>query len=273
MYRAELLGLRTVRATTVAALVAVLGLIATQVTFVTVLPALARGDIGPGAEALGGDLPAFSLTSGAEQLAALSPLGATSGGGSLGVVVLAVTLLGVLAGTSDFRFGGIVGAALASPRRERILVAKAAATATIAAVIGLALVVVSVITLAATLATSGIPLTVGAVAAAGVLARGVLVVALLALLGLAIGVVARNQLAGVLITLSILILEPVVQATVGLITGGVPAWTQFLPVALAQSAVGSGPGLLSPAIALVALVGLTGIVLVAAAVDLRRRDV
>lgn len=273
MYRAELLGIRTVRATTVAALVAVLGLIVTQLTFVTLLPALARGDVGPGAAALGDDLPSFSLTTAAEQLGALSPLGASTGGGSLGVVVIAVALLGVLAGTSDFRFGGIVGAALASPRRERILVAKAAATATVAAVIGLALVVVSLVTLAVTLSASGIPIVIDVAAAAGVLARGVLVVVLLALLGLAIGVIARNQLAGVLVMLTILIVEPVIQATAGLIAGTAPAWSQFLPVALAQAAVGVGPAVLSPAIALVALAVLIGIVLVTAAVALRRRDI
>ena len=55
MFRAELLGLTTTTATKVSALVAVIGLILTQLMFVTVLPALARGDIGPGAEALGAD--------------------------------------------------------------------------------------------------------------------------------------------------------------------------------------------------------------------------
>lgn len=46
MFRAELLAIRSVVATKVAVLVAVLGLLATQVTLVTLLPALARGEIG-----------------------------------------------------------------------------------------------------------------------------------------------------------------------------------------------------------------------------------
>ncbi len=273
MYRAELLGLRTVLATKVAAVVAVLGLLATQLTFVTLLPALARGDIGPGAEALGDDLPSFALTSAGEQLAALSPLGTSTGSGSLGVVVIAVALLGVLAGTSDFRYGGIVGAALAAPRRGRIMVAKAGAVAAIAAVIGLALVLVSTVTLLVTLTASGTPVALGVAAAAGVLARGVLVVVALALIGLAIGVMARSQLTGVLVALAVLVLEPVVQATLGLVSGSAPLWTQFLPVALAQAAVGAGPTSLSPAIATVGLVVLTGVVVAAATVVLRRRDI
>jgi hypothetical protein len=272
MYRAELLGVRTVRATTTTALVAVLGLIVTQLAFVTLLPALARGDIGPGAEAIG-DLPATALTTMPEQLAALSPLGATSGSGSLGVVVIAMTLLGVLAGTSDFRFGGIVGAALASPRRGRIVVAKAAAVATVAAVIGLALAVVSGVTLVVSLGASGLPLALDVPAALAVLGRGVLVVVLLALIGLAVGVLIRGQLAAVLVMLSVLVLEPIVQATVGLVVGSSPAWTQFLPVALAQAAVGSAPAILSPVVAIVGVVALAAIGLVAAAVSLTRRDV
>lgn len=273
MYRAELIGVRSVLATKVAALVAVLGLAATQVTFVTVLPALARGDIGPGAAALGDDLPAFGLASSAEQLGALSPLGSTTGGGSLGIVVIAVALLGVLAGTSDYRFGGIVGAALATPRRSSILVAKAAATATVAAGIALALVVVSLATLAVTLVTSGIPIAVDPLAVAGVLARGGLVIVLIALIGLAVGVLLRHQLAAVLVMLAILVLEPIVQATAGLITGGAPIWTQVLPVALAQAAVGAAPAALPPLLALGLLAALTAASLAAAAFALRRRDI
>jgi ABC-2 type transport system permease protein len=273
MYRAELIGIRSVLATRVAAIIAIVGLVVTQLAVVTLLPALARGDIGPGAEELGGDLPSFDLGSSADQLGALSPLGSTSGTGSLGAVVIAVVLLGVLAGTSDFRFGGIVGAALASPRRGRILAAKAGAVATVGAVLGIVLVVVSTLTLIVGLAARGLPLAIDPVGAIGVVGRGVLVVLLLALLGLAIGVVARNQLAGVLVALAVLVLEPIVQGTAALVSGTAPVWTQFLPVALAQAAIGAGPAPVSPAVASIGLVVLTVIALGAAAVDLRRRDV
>jgi hypothetical protein len=273
MFRAELLAIRSVLATKVAVLVAVIGLLATQVTLVTLLPALARGEIGPGAAALGDDFPGFGLTTGADQLGALSPLGATTGGGSLGVVVLAMTLLGVLAGTSDFRFGGIVGAALASPRRERILVAKAAATGTVSAVVAIVLVIVTAGTLTVSLAVSGVPFVADALVAAGVLARGAVVVVLLALIGLAVGVIARNQLAGVLVMLAILIGEPIIQATAALMSGAAPVWTQFLPVALAQAAVGSAPAVLPPLVATAGLAVVTAVALTGAALGLRNRDV
>ena len=129
MFRAELIGLVTTTATKVTAAVAVVGLIVTQLAFVTLMPALADGDIGPGLDALGSDFPVLDLASRAVQLDALNPLGASMGSGSIGVALLAITLLGVLAGTSDDRYGGIVGAVLASPKRFRIVAAKAGAVA------------------------------------------------------------------------------------------------------------------------------------------------
>ncbi|MFJ4044248.1 hypothetical protein ACIPV2_00730 [Microbacterium sp. NPDC089987] len=272
MFRAELLGLITTTATKVSALVAVVGLIITQLAFVTVLPALARGDIGPGAAELGPDLPMLDLTSAAAQLDALNPLGASMGGGSIGIAVLAVVLLGTLAGTSDDRYGGMVGAALASPRRSRIVVGKAAAVGLAGLVIGAVMAIVSLAALLVALATSGTPFTAHIGDAVATLGRGVVAVAGLALVGLALGILVRTQLAGVITALSVLFAEPLLAATTSLITGGAPVWMQFLPVALAQNVIHGGSADMNPGAALVAFAALFAAALVAASVALTRRD-
>lgn len=271
MIRAELIGLVTTTATKVTAVASVVGLIFTQLAFVLLLPALHRGDIGPGAEELGDDLPIAELDTAAGQLGALSPLGAATGG-SIGISLLAVALLGVLAGTSDFRYGGIVGAALAQPRRKRILLAKAGATGLVALAVGAGLVVVNVAILFSTLGVAGTPLVADATDVVAVLARGTLAVLCMALIGLAIGVLARSQLAGVLVMLAILVAEPVIAAAAQLVTGSLPAWTQFLPVAVIQAAIGDRAAGLPPLVAVAAMFALTAAALVAASVALRRRD-
>lgn len=272
MFRAELLGLVTTTATKISALVALGGLLITQLSFVTLLPALARGDIGPGAEVLGPDLPVFDLASTAAQLTAINPLGASMGGGSIGMPLLAVVLLGALAGTSDDRYGGMVGAALASPRRHRILVGKTMAVGLVGLGLGVVMALASLVVLLIALAMAGIPLTADIGDVATTLVRGAIVVAGLALLGLAIGILVRTQLAGVITVLSALFAEPLITAMTSLISGGAPAWTQFLPVALAQNAIHGGSAGVNAGAALIALAALAAAALAAASVALSRRS-
>ncbi|MDQ0727365.1 hypothetical protein [Microbacterium sp. W4I20] len=273
MFRAELLGLVTTTATKVSALVAVVGLLLTQLTFVTLLPALGRGDIGPGAEALGPDFPVLDLTSAAAQLDTINPLGASMGSGSIGIALIAVVLLGTLAGTSDDRYGGMVGAALASPRRGRIVVGKGLATGLGGLVVGAAMAVVSLAALLITLAVSGTPFTAGIGDVVATLGRGVVAVAALALIGLAVGILVRTQLAGVITMLAILFVEPILAALTSLVSGGVsPVWAQFLPVALAQNIIHGGSADVNLGVALIALAALTAAALAAASVALSRRD-
>lgn len=272
MFRGELLKLTTTAATKVALAVGVLGLVATQLVLVVLLPALASGTIGPGADALGDDLPASGVATASAQLASLSPLGASGGGGSLSIAALAVLVLGVLAGTTDYRFGGIVPTALAEPRRGRILAAKVVATAVTGLVLGAAYAVVSLVALLVSLPATGTALEVGIPDIAAVMARGTGVVALLALLGLGIGVLARSQLAGVLIMLGAVVLELMTQGVAVLATGAWPLWGQALPLTLSQAAIGSTPAEIPSVVALAGLAGWVALILAAAAVAIRRRD-
>lgn len=272
MLRAEILGLVTTTATKVAAVTALVGLVLTQLAFVSFLPALARGDIGPGADALDPDLLGFDLTEAAEQLGALSPLGASMGSGSLGIVTVAVTLLGAIAATSDFRYGGIVGAVLASPGRGRVVAAKAAATGLAGLTLGGALAILGGLTLLATLVLTDMPFVADPFETAGVLLRGAVVVACLTLIGLAVGIVARNQIAGVVGVLALLVLEVTLAAISQLSAGEALGWTNLLPVALCDAAIGGGAGALPPTAALAGLLSLTAGLLAVATLVLRRRD-
>lgn len=274
MLRGELLKLSTTRASKAAVAVGVLGLIITQATLVTVLPALASGAIGPGSEALGDELPAFELGSASAQLDAASPLGYSSGTGSIGIAVLAVLILGVLAGTTDFRFGGIVSTALAQPRRGRILAAKVGAMALAGVVVGVLYFVAGFGTLLVALGLTGTELTAGGLELLGVLGRGTLVVALLAVLGLSIGLLVRSQVGAVLVMLGVLIAEVIVQAVTQLVTGALPVWAQLMPLTLGQIGVSSAAtGTLSPLAALAALAAFVTVVVAAAGVALRTRDI
>ncbi|OII39952.1 hypothetical protein [Plantibacter sp. MMLR14_011] len=274
MFRAELIGLVTTTATKVTAAVAVVGLIVTQLAFVTLMPALADGDIGPGLDALGSDFPVLDLASRAVQLDALNPLGASMGSGSIGVALLAITLLGVLAGTSDDRYGGIVGAVLASPKRFRIVAAKAGAVVLAGVALGVVLAFVSLVTLVITLAATGTPFVLGLPDLAARFGLGVLAVTALSVIGLAVGLIVRTQLAGVLTMIAILILEPIVVSSIQLVGGGTPpVWTQFLPVALAQGVIHGGTDGLGPFVVILALVALTAALTVAASAALSRRDI
>ncbi|MUK01270.1 hypothetical protein GM708_04590 [Vibrio cholerae] len=269
MLRAEILKLTTTTSTRTAVLIAALGLIITQLAFTLLLPGL-REDGSAGAEVTA-ELPVIDMGLAENQLAALNPFGASMSTGSIGVVMVAVVLLGVLAGTSDFRYGGITGAALAEPRRSRIVLAKAGATAVAGGVAGVVLAVTAFLTLAVTLLTQSTALNASLPQVLGLLGRGALAVTLLSLIGLGVGLILRNQLAAVLVMLGALVFETVLMSIVQLATGTLPAWAQLLPVSLSHAAIGSG-GALGSGPALAALAALTAIVLAAAVLTLRRRD-
>lgn len=273
MLRAELLKLTTTSASKIALAVGAAGLIVTQLMMVTLLPALASGLIGPGKDVVGDAVPVSDLVTAGGQLVVLSPLGASGGTGSIGIAVIAIVLMGVLAGTSDYRFGGILTTALAQPKRVRILAAKAAAAGIAGVVTGAVFVVVSTGTLLVTLAIANTPLSIGPAVLVAVLARSVLAIACLTMIALAVGVLARNQLIAVFVMVGILIFEMIAQSIAQLITGSVPIWAQFLPLTLTNAVIGTDPGGLPLPLAVAGLLALTVIALTLAALALRRRDI
>lgn len=160
-----------------------------------------------------------------------------AGSGSAGVSVICMLLLGVLAVTTDFRTGGIVPTALVVPSRSRVLGGKAGAVAVVALLIGAALAVLTALGLfVAVASTPGAQLLVGAGDVLGVWGRGLVVLVLFAWLGLGVGTLVRGQVAAILVVVGLVIVEPLVQAAVLLMSGGESTAAAWLPLGLGSLA-------------------------------------
>jgi len=186
---------------------------------------------------------------------------------ALGGLPLLVLLLAIVGAAGEYRHRTAAPAALVAGRDAgRLLVARAGAYAVAgAAVAALA----TVITLAV-----GLPLLAdrpGPVVSAGdvaLIAGGSLVAAaLLAVFGVALGALVRNQVAAVTGTLIVIfVVLPLVQALSGTIL-------DLTPFGAAQGVAGAGLTTLSTGAAAVVLVSWTLVALVAAVVGERRRDI
>jgi ABC-2 type transport system permease protein len=165
--------------------------------------------------------------------------------GSTGLGLFAVLMLGVLAATSEFHHATVTSTFLATPRRGRVLGAKAAACALVAPPVAVLLLVVAWTTgvLAGAISMTVETETLSAVA------RSMVVAACWALLGIGVGVAIRNQTVAVIVPLVwFLVIETLIPAygltwllpwlPGGAITalaggrypGAQPAWVAFLIV-------------------------------------------
>ncbi|GAA1407748.1 hypothetical protein [Oerskovia paurometabola] len=295
MFRAELLKLRTTRTPWVLGIVALAGMILVQALTIT-LPRVLSSLEGLGGGATVGLQASPEMTADlAPDLTGLTDLGAApvqramldllgngpAGSGSAGVSVICMLLLGVLAVTTDFRTGGIVPTALVVPSRLRVLAGKAGATAVVALVIGAALAVLTALgLLAAVASTPGAQLMVDAGDVLGVWGRGLLVLVLFAWLGLGIGTLIRGQVAAILVVVGLVVVEPLVQAAVVLLSGGTSSAAAWLPLGLGslastgQSATSALGGLapMGVGVAVLGLVAWVAVALGSGAVTFRRRD-
>ncbi|MBD7998063.1 MULTISPECIES: hypothetical protein [Oerskovia] len=295
MFRAELLKLRTTRTPWVLGIVALAGMILVQALTIA-LPRVLSSLEGLGGGATVGLQASPEMTADlAPDLTGLTDLGAApvqramldllgngpAGSGSAGVSVICMLLLGVLAVTTDFRTGGIVPTALVVPSRLRVLAGKAGATAVVALVIGAALAVLTALgLLAAVASTPGAQLMVDAGDVLGVWGRGLLVLVLFAWLGLGIGTLIRGQVAAILVVVGLVVVEPLVQAAVVLLSGGTSSAAAWLPLGLGslastgQSATSVLGGLapMGVGVAVLGLVAWVAVALGSGAVTFRRRD-
>jgi hypothetical protein len=157
--------------------------------------------------------------------------------GSIGLTTTCALLIGVLVSAGDFRHGGIVLAALATPARLRVVAHKVGAVATLLATACLGLGLLSAVVL-----ITGVGLTPGAVFeidvvnAAGVWIRSTLVLVLLGLLGLGLGLLLRSQTAAVIAVLVASILEPAIVLVTVVATGSASVVVAALPLSASQLA-------------------------------------
>ena len=186
---------------------------------------------------------------------------------ALGVLPLLVLLLAIVGAAGEYRHRTAAPAALVAGRDAgRLLVARAGAYAVAgAAVAALATVITLAVGLPLLADRPGPAVSAGDVA---LIAGGSLVAAaLLAVFGVALGALVRNQVAAVTGTLIVIfVVLPLVQALSGTIL-------DVTPFGAAQGVAGAGLTTLSTGAAAVVLVGWTLVTLVAAVVGERRRDI
>jgi len=182
---------------------------------------------------------------------------------------LLALVVGVVIVTVEWRHGTITRTFLVTPRRERVLLAKAAVAALAGAILALVSVAVVLAVAVPWLAADGATLRV--LGLAPVVGRVVLAAALWGLLGAALGAVVQSQAVGlVLAILGVLIVEPLLGALLVLL--GLDRAADFLPARALEALESTGDAGISPAGG--AAVGLAYAVIVGAlgCVRVLRRD-
>jgi ABC-2 type transport system permease protein len=185
---------------------------------------------------------------------------------------LFILLLGVMGMAGEWRHRTITSTVLAAPRRLRLLSAKTISYAV--AGIAISLIVTVTIMAIGTLILSARDLpTVGLGDLADVLWRNLVVAAYLGAFGVCIGGLIRNQIVAIvgLLLLAFAIEPPVIGLApeVGKFGPTVGAPNGFLGL---EDAFGEGDEQLTPALALLVMIGWVGLAFAAAAARLERRD-
>jgi ABC-type transport system involved in multi-copper enzyme maturation permease subunit len=183
-------------------------------------------------------------------------------------ITYVIVLLGAIGMTGEWRHRTIMSTILASPDRVRLLSAKVVASA--AACVVLVFFVTTVTMIAGTIALKANGhATLGAGGLADVMARNLVVAAVLGPLGVAIGALGRNQIVTVVGLIAVAsFLEPQLFAAA-------PSVGQFGPLSEAPTSVLGGDstdGMLAAGPALVVMVAWAAAAFGAAAVRLRNRD-
>lgn len=153
---------------------------------------------------------------------------------------------------------------LATPRRSRVLAAKAAVAAAVVAAFCAVVVIAVLAVTAAGVRSRDLDMTFDLAATAGLVGRGAAVMMLLVLLGLAVGTAVGNR--------SLALVGTIVWFALGeTVVGGVLDIARFLPGAVADEVVsgGSGDGL-GPVAAAATLVAYVAVGFAVAVVALRR---
>jgi ABC-type transport system involved in multi-copper enzyme maturation permease subunit len=193
-------------------------------------------------------------------------------GWGTGIAALFASLLGAMSITAEVRHGTIRPTFLTTPRRERVLAAKLAASGLTGLAIGLLSEALTAAIEAAGLAVRGIHIQLGASDYLQLLAGGALAGALFAAIGLGVGAVIRQQV-GAVVGLCVWLL--LIETT---LIGNVPSAGKFAPGAAAGAIAGavqtqSASKLVAPAVGLVLLAAYAAIAGAAGTVLTNRRDV
>lgn len=189
------------------------------------------------------------------------------GAGSSGAVLFA-TFAGLLAVTSEFRYGTIRPTLIVQPRRRVVLAAKLAAAVVAGAVFAVVCLILSLGAGLAILAARDVDLVPGPGDLLALAAGTVAAAVLSSLLGVAIGMLIRNQVGAIVAVVAYAFL---VDAT---LFAAAPDIGRFLPGKAGDALAGQPvDGLLSPAVGAAALAAWTLAFVAAATVRNDRTDV
>ena len=184
-----------------------------------------------------------------------------------GIMALVLAVVGT---AGEYRHGTITGAFLVTPERRRVVLAKVLAYGLAGAALGLASEVAVASVTGLWHATSDAPSTLAARDIAGIFAGSAAYWAFMAMLGVALGLLLRNQAAAVVLAVLFLLL---VQPTVAALASDV---ARYLPTA-AAGAVASDPNadtdLLSPVAGATVALAWVALLVSAGAYVTERRDV
>ncbi|MEV0378480.1 hypothetical protein [Nonomuraea sp. NPDC050643] len=185
------------------------------------------------------------------------------------IVQLLIAALGVLVASSEYGSGTMRATLAAVGRRGRLLAAKAGLTALTALPVSVASVWLMFVTSQTTLAANGAPaLMPGDPAALRLLLLGPIVFTLLALFGLALGILLRGTAAAVNISTAFLLLPILASSTPGFLRDLLH--TYWPNTAAFQAVSGTSP--LPPVVAFGVLVGFVAVMLITAFVQFKNRD-
>jgi ABC-type transport system involved in multi-copper enzyme maturation permease subunit len=191
-------------------------------------------------------------------------------GTSIGALFAA--LLGALSITGEFRSGTIRPTLLVTPRRTRVIAAKALAALAAGVAIGLLAEALAAGAEAIGLAARGVHIELAAGDYAQLLAGGALGGALFAAIGVGIGAMVRNQVAALIgLCVWLLFIEP-------LLLADVPSVARYAPESAAGAVAGAiqsqiADSLTAPALGVLLLVAYAALSVCAGALLVTRRDV
>jgi ABC-type transport system involved in multi-copper enzyme maturation permease subunit len=176
-----------------------------------------------------------------------------------------VAILGIRSFTDEVRHGTVVATFLATPDRRQVLAAKSIVTGAMSAAFGALAMIAGVATVVVYVVAHHAPLTVDVAMLALVSAKAIALSVAWGVIGVAIGVVVRQQVAAIVGLLVWMLIGE------GVLSGAVPAVTRWLP---AQSAI-IGLGFDDGAVSLVAAAAAIGWIVAAQflAAAMVRRDV
>jgi ABC-type transport system involved in multi-copper enzyme maturation permease subunit len=207
-------------------------------------------------------LPLKNITQRTDQLGVFIDVGENVG-------ALFAALLGAIAITAEIRHGTIRPTFLATPRRERVLAAKAVLVASSGIAIGALATALAAGAGTLFIRLRGVALNVHAGDYVLVVLGGAVAAALWAIIGLGIGAVVRNQVPAIVgMFVWVLFVE-------NLLDGGFPAVGKYAPAALGRAIAGAtNDGTLhTPALAAVLLVGYAIVAVTAGWFATTRHDV